>query len=158
MVNGNDYSNGRLINKIKDGNTITVPLNVQKAGLYNFDFTYQSTQPMSLIISGDHIAKQTISLDASETLTEKSIPLNIQETGVSQVVITAKSLAKSDGDLAIDNAKIKLQEVSNGKIESIAIEQMPSKTVYALGDTLDLTGLKVIANMIQVQRLILLIK
>ena len=146
MVNGNDYSNGRLINKIKDGNTITVPLNVQKAGLYNFDFTYQSTQPMSLIISGDHIAKQTISLDASETLTEKSIPLNIQETGVSQVVITAKSLAKSGGDLAIDNAKIKLQEVSNGKIESIAIEQMPSKTVYALGDTLDLTGLKVIAK------------
>lgn len=80
----------------------------------------------------DHIAKQTISLDASETLTEKSIPLNIQETGVSQVVITAKSLAKSDGDLAIDNAKIKLQEVSNGKIESIAIEQMPSKTVMHL--------------------------
>ncbi len=146
MVNGSDYSNGRLINKIKDGNTITIPLNVQKTGLYNFDFTYQATQPMSLIISGDHIAKQTISLDASETLTEKSIPLNIQETGVSQVVITAKSLAKSDGDLAIDNAKIKLQEVSNGKIESIAIEQMPSKTVYALGDTLDLTGLKVIAK------------
>lgn len=30
MVNGSDYSNGRLINKIKDGNTITIPLNVQK--------------------------------------------------------------------------------------------------------------------------------
>ena len=147
MVNSDNFSNGRLIDKIKEGNTITIPLKVEYAGTYNFDFAYKAAQPISLVIEGNGIEKQVIKLDASESLTNKSVAINLQNTGLNNIVISAMSTNKANGEsLAIDNVKVTLATIAAPEVESIKIEKEPSKKIYNIGEELDLTGLKVTAK------------
>ncbi len=58
-----------FIDKIKDGNTITMPVETTRAGEYEFDFSYKTAVPMTLKISGEGIEDTEVVLEASEELT-----------------------------------------------------------------------------------------
>lgn len=144
MVNGNDYSNGRMIDKIKEGNTITVPLNTTHAGTYSFDFDYKATADMTLSISGEGIQSQTVELKAADTqMSTKSIDVIVDNPGITNLVITATG----EGMVALDGAKVTLKNVDEGDVTAIEIVSKPSKTVYTVGDELDLTGMQVVAKL-----------
>ena len=144
MVNGNDYSNGRMIDKIKEGNTITVPLNTTHAGTYSFDFDYKATADMTLSISGEGIQSQTVELKAADAqMSTKSIDVIVDNPGITNLVITATG----EGMVALDGAKVTLKNVDEGDVTAIEIVSKPSKTVYTVGDELDLTGMQVVAKL-----------
>lgn len=69
IVTNRQFSKGRLIDKIKDGNTITMPVETTRAGEYEFDFSYKTAVPMTLKISGEGIEDTEVALEASEELT-----------------------------------------------------------------------------------------
>lgn len=143
MVNNSSYSNGRLIDKIKEGNTVTIPLKTEYAGTYSFDFNYKATADMTLSISGEGIESKTVSLAASDELITETVVVSISNPGLTNMVITASD----EGMLAIDSANVKLTslEVTTPAVVGIRIDSVPFKTTYAINDELDLTGLKVIA-------------
>ena len=69
IVTNRQFSKGRLIDKIKDGNTIIMPVETTRAGEYEFDFSYKTAVPMTLKISGEGIEDTEVVLEASEELT-----------------------------------------------------------------------------------------
>ncbi|MBX7322110.1 alpha-L-fucosidase [Clostridium chauvoei] len=147
IVSDKNFSKGRLIDKIKSGNTITMPIETTHTGEYEFDFSYKTNIPMILKISGEGIENKEIDLETSEELTNKKVNLYVSKEGLSDVVLTATEKdASQSGELAIDNILITLNEISKSKITGIEIANEAIKKVYAIGDELDLEGLKVLAK------------
>lgn len=142
MVNGSEFSNGRLIDQIKDGNTITVPLKATHAGTYTFNFNYKATAAVNLIISGDAIENQVIALEPTEALTSHTIDLLISEEGRSDLVISASG----EGMLVLGHVQISMTDVAENKVTGIEGAEKPYKTIYTIGYEFDLSGLKVIAH------------